>query len=143
MNCSPSSSIPAPAVFQALNEKDGTKIPSPIVNSSLSRSDESTIVYTEDLSMTTCRGSIVDLAEADTVLQTPNRPEECYSSDQEYENKIATSAVAYRTRSKDKDQNKPRMILGRLRNELENDLENDKLRIEIFDKSKQDESGVY
>ena len=85
-SCSPSSSTPAPAVFQALNEQQGTKIPSPIINSSLSRSDESTIVYTDDLSLTTCRGSIEDLAEAETVLQTPNRPEKCYTSDKEFEN---------------------------------------------------------
>ena len=87
-SCSPSSSTPAPAVFQALNEQEGTKIPSPIVNSSLSRSDESTIVFGGDLSLTTCRGSAEDLAEAETVLQTPNRPEEeeeKNSSDMEFE----------------------------------------------------------
>ena len=69
---SPSFSTPAPAAFQAMSEHEVNTVPSPIMDSSLRRSEQNTIVAgdsSEDLSLTTCRGSIV---EADTVLQAPN-----------------------------------------------------------------------
>ena len=140
---SPSSSTPAPAVFQALNEKEGKKVPSPIVNSSLSRSNESTIVFGgEELSLTTCRGSEEDLANAETVLQTPNRPEGEYCSDPDYdrieERGNVDSAVAYRTRSHDTEE-----ILNNLRKQLNSDIYVEEGKIETFKKATKKDSGLY
>ena len=69
---SPSSSTPAPAAFQAMSEQEVETVPSPIMDSNLRRCEQSTIMAgdsTEDLSLTTCKGSIV---EAETVLQIPD-----------------------------------------------------------------------
>ena len=73
-SCSPSSSTPVPAAFQALNEKEGTEIPSPIINSSLSRSNERAIAFGDELSLKTCRGSKEEMEETAEDGKSPTDP---------------------------------------------------------------------
>ena len=77
MDSSPGSSTPMPMTFQALEEQgENPGIPSPIVDSSLSKNDQSTILEnspTKRGSLTTCLGSLED--DEETILQTPRDPE--------------------------------------------------------------------
>ena len=95
-----------------------------------------------ELSLTTCRGSEDELARAETVLQTPNRPEEEYFSDPEYERieekGNMDSAVAYRTRSHDTEE-----ILDNLRTQLKSDIYFEEGKISTFKKATKNDSGVF
>ena len=118
MENSPSSSTPICMTFQALETQgENHGRPSPIVDSSLSRSEQTTILEdgpTEDLSLTTCAGSLAD--DEATILQTPRDPEfhSMEISPVQKESVIEslpTPGIAYRTRSKDKEILNPKIMI--------------------------------
>ena len=132
---SPSLSTPASATLQAMEDQVETQVepgvPSPIIDSSLSRSDQSTILGdgTSDLSLTTCRESSAD-NEA-TVLQTPKDPaiqkiDVGSSLNDTTLWRLPTPGIAYRTRSKDKETLKPKFMIKGLKDTLKEDIEGDK-----------------
>ena len=126
----PSSSTPSPVTFQALNgsEDQERKNPSPIMDSSLTRGDQSTILPEspsgED-SMTVNSGSMADNEE--TLLQTPG-PLKDYSRSKitdKFQRRAQTPGIAYRTRSKDKILTKLQLFIDDLINIIDDDIELD------------------
>ena len=84
----------------------------------------------EELSLTTCRGSIAD---EETILQTPRDPEvQAMETVTSHENmnrtmdyKVATPGIAYRTRSKDREIPNPKVMMEGQKSTLKTDIEYD------------------
>ena len=135
MESLPSSSTPSPVSFQALNgsEELNMENPSPILDSSLTRGDQSTIMAENpsrgDL-MAVNSESLADGEEKQ--LQTPCSPKD-YSRSRitnRIQRRIHTPGIAYITRSKDKKLTKPHIFIDDLINIIDDDIKLDHSRIE-------------
>ena len=129
MDISPGSSTPAPLTFLAQEEQGENHGKPSIVDSSLSRSDQSTILGdspTKEVSMTTCSGSLAD--DEETILQTPRDLEHqaMETSPTQAEptvESLPTPGIEYRTKSKDKAFVKPQIMIEGLKSTIKEDIE--------------------